>query len=903
MEGHVASLCGLGRRRGSRCSDAETSGSLRSSFCLSPSLLRQQRTDQRRPCARPTTVGSFSSKRAGRRSGGGRIDLRHAATRSCGRSRWLGASRRRASAIDAGADRSNGRDRWTRAQIQRTHDCFSIATELRLFCVAWSSWRASAGLGRWREVQVKRRRKLWVAAFFVLSVAACLSILAPTARHRTGAAPALALPPSPISPATEQVAGPVEEGSISGIVRSDDGNGVKNALVCATTVSSEVFWTPNAACTSTTESSGRYRIAPLASTAYVVSASAEGFQAGSALLGTSIVLGQGQAKSGVDIVLQHGGAKLSGRVLDTTGGPISGATIRVLRQVLPHDTVLATSGAEGRFALWTSPGAVTVLAEAHAYSPVRIAHVAPSSDLVLTLTPGSTLRGTVIADATGDAVPGVEVRALRRSSFNNPIQPSGTSDAEGIFEIHGLQPAQYTLVGEGTGWRGELTKPLVVGLAAHVDGVTLPVSAAAVVTGTVIQNAGEPCARGSVTLGPGAGPPPSQRSASVPTLLGILGSRGAVRFNAVPPGVYAVNVECTDFLLADGPTTVDVGGASIDGLIWKVHPGVRLIVHAVDESDQPAANAHLRLSNEAANNGNLADRPYRTAFVVDADGSYEVTGLVPGVYTLEPDRGYLGEAVEVDARNSTKVDRTIRLAGRGSILVTVQTPDGLGIDKVHVSGIALGKEAGSLADVSAGGQPASPARTSSELGSGPAPATSLGNGRFQIGPLPSGSYRVRVSDGINPIAEPTDWPQGIVRVSAGVARATVVLHRGGSIRGRVVDSGGQPLPDIWVGANCSGNARPSIASAPSHLVPSGRVLSDAEGIFRIEGLADDALCVVRAEDPGAGGVGITKNVRSGDETVVAIAPFEAISGTAAMSEGEPLRRFTRSTSDLEIRSK
>jgi hypothetical protein len=144
----------------------------------------------------------------------------------------------------------------------------------------------------------------------------------------------------------------VDEASISGFVRSREGQAIENSRVCAAPVSSEVFWTPNVTCAAT-DSKGGYRIGPLVSTAYVVSASAEGFQPASALLGGNILLGQGEAKTGVDIVLQAGGAKLSGLVLDATGGPISGAVIRVLRQALPHDTVVARSGPDGRFAMWS----------------------------------------------------------------------------------------------------------------------------------------------------------------------------------------------------------------------------------------------------------------------------------------------------------------------------------------------------------------------------------------------------------------------------------------------------------------------------------------------------------------------------------------------------------------------
>ena len=703
---------------------------------------------------------------------------------------------------------------------------------------------------------------------------------------------------------------PVEtrEMSIAGFVRSRTGNALAGARVCATTVSSEVFWTPIVTC-AVTDSKGSYRIAPLASTAYDVTAAADGFQPASALLGNAISLGQGEAKTGVDIVLDPGGAKLSGWVFDATGGPISGAMIRVLRQAVPHDTVVATSGPDGHFAVSVAPGPVTVLVDALEYASVRVAHVAPSSDLVLRLTPGSAIYGRVVASTTGAAVAGVVVRAVQSHGWNSPTQPSGTSDAEGAFEIRGLEPNTYILIGEGAGWRGELHPALPIGLAQRVEGVTLTVSVAAIVTGKVIRHDNQaPCSRGTVTLGPSEAPPAhasaplSSPTPMVPTILTSLQADGTVRFEAVPAGKYHVNVQCTDFLLSDGPTTLDVGSADLNGVIWQVEPGVRLSVQAVDELDQPAANAHLWLSSDPANK-DAARTPRHIPFVTDGAGKHELTGLPAGLYTVEPGSGYEGPPVTIDARSSEKVDATIHLRGRGSILVTVQTPDGTGVDQVQVSAVAL-NESPPAADLNAKTTAASAARTSSaHVSQRGTPGTALGNGRFQIGPLAAGSYRVQASDGVNPPAEPTDWTRGAVRVRAGVAHATVILRRGGSIRGRVVDSTGQGLPDLWVSADCSSRSTdkqpsPLRSRAPLRPGSSGRVVSDPEGRFRIDGLESDASCVVRAEQPG-GSIAVTSKVRPGDEAVVTLPTLGSLSGTARLPNGSPVPSFTLSVRDPE----
>ena len=773
----------------------------------------------------------------------------------------------------------------------------------------WTSEMATSSReGSVREGQTRPRGTLRVPAVLAVVVLASLWLFVLKPKGPGSTPHAITPWPARMPMGVEKDQAAIDKGSISGFVRSQEGQAIENSQVCATTVSSEVFWTPNVSC-ATTDSGGGYRIQPLASTAYVVSAAAGGYQPVSALLGATILLDRGEAKTGVDIALPAGGAKLSGWVRDATGAPISGAKIRVLRQALPHDTVVATSGPDGRFATWCVPGPVTVLADARDHVRARVAHVAPSSDLVLTLVPGATISGRVVADATGAPVASVVVRAVQSRSWNNPTQPSGTSDSEGRFEIQGLEPNAYTLIGEGRGWYGALRTAGPRGLAQHMSGVTLTVSAAAVVTGRVIRHGGKkPCSQGIVILGPNkfapAGPAPgNSRTREVPTVLGELQADGTIRFNAVPVGHYRVDVQCTDFVLRDGPTTLEVGRSDLDGLVWQVDPGVRMTVKALNERNQPAANTHLCLSSDGANNGSMHEL-HRSPIVTDAEGKYELKGLSPSVYTVEPDTGYEGQPVTVDARHSEKVDVNIRLKGRGSILVTVQTPDGAGVDQVDVSAVAWDQGARPAADRDARAPVRPPLRIASKpVLRSAALGTALGNGHFQIGPLAAGPYRVRVNDGINPPAEPTDGPHGAVLVHAGVAQATVILRRSGSIRGRVVDSSGQAAPDLWVTANCSlrrtdndpGNLAPRV---PLTRRPS-RVVTDSEGRFRIDGLDSDAHCAVRAEQPG-GSIGVAASVHPGDDIVVTLPPLGSLSGTARRADGSPAANFTLAMRDPDI---
>lgn len=149
---------------------------------------------------------------------------------------------------------------------------------------------------------------------------------------------------------------------ISGTVTASDGRGVRSARVCASSVSAE----PGAdvpVCTDTL-ASGQYVLVALAPGGYWITAEAERYFPGVAESGRVVAIAAGEVKTGLDIALELGGAKVAGRVLDATGGPIAGATVRAMRTAPPHHAIAVVSGPGGLFSLWVLPGAVTLSAEA-----------------------------------------------------------------------------------------------------------------------------------------------------------------------------------------------------------------------------------------------------------------------------------------------------------------------------------------------------------------------------------------------------------------------------------------------------------------------------------------------------------------------------------------------------------
>lgn len=118
-----------------------------------------------------------------------------------------------------------------------------------------------------------------------------------------------------------EVLGPTR---LSGSVKTHEGRPVAGARVCAAHASAE----PLAEAPACTDSGadGAYEIDGVLPGGYAMTAEADGFFPGVAADGRWVVVAAGESKAGLDIVLEAGGAKVAGRVLDATGGVVLGTT-------------------------------------------------------------------------------------------------------------------------------------------------------------------------------------------------------------------------------------------------------------------------------------------------------------------------------------------------------------------------------------------------------------------------------------------------------------------------------------------------------------------------------------------------------------------------------------------------
>jgi hypothetical protein len=700
--------------------------------------------------------------------------------------------------------------------------------------------------------------------------------------------------------------------SISGKVTARDGGPIEGAHVCATDTVSQVEWQPIVNCADTSRA-GTYSIALPGGGAYSVTAEAQGFvpvASGSGEFGPTPLTGSGSGDDesivlvpaggsmSHDLVLERGGVRLAGVVLDATGGVIAGASLRAMRSAPPFTAVRARSGQEGRFAFWVRPGPVTLLADASGYAPVRVYRVAPAGDAVIRMVPASLVSGVVVAAEDGHSLPDAQVRAMPVGARFPPVEPVTRSSADGTFTLKNLEPGAYVFVVEGNGRRGTSGEPLAIGLAERRENVRIAASAVAQVSGRVVVDpAATPCAQGIVTLGPmSAGrsgpfdPPdaaPASRTSLVPSLVAGIESDGVVRFPAAPPGIYRVSVQCAGYLLRDGPLEVEVRASDVRDLVWKVAAGPRLTIRFVGEDGRPVPAARARLSPPAR-----AGKGTTIPILADGNGRYEhAMPLYPGVYTIRPEHGYDAEPLDVEVKDGP-VEAVLHLRGKGSILVTVRSARGEPIDDIRVYAVALSDT----------GAQAPHARSESPAPVGPpeldrrVEAAPLGDGHFRVGPLVPGRFEVHASDGTNApfpagSGPSTHAPHGeVVEVrSGGDVEVTIAVDRGASIQGRVVDTSRQPVPDVWVRARCE-PAYPGGTPSLAPDTPARRFVSGADGRFAIDGLSPAAVCSIEAERP-LGAMGVVAGAHPGEDVVVSLPDPGKLSGSSEGPSGQPVESF------------
>jgi len=441
------------------------------------------------------------------------------------------------------------------------------------------------------------------------------------------------------------------------------------------------------------------------------------------------------------------------------------------------------SDPQGNFRLENvPPGIVTIEARADGYAPSRKSGVEVRADYVadagtLTLSPGRTVRGRVVAAKDEIPVAGATVSLARSQGFgrigNEDQEGLAVTGVDGAFSIGGLESRTYTVAATQPDFspnNGRVEVPS----DTDVDDFVIKLSKGGTLTGAVRDAQKQPVSGATVlvTKIPMAGAPQTVST----------GPDGRYTVEKMAPGDYVVmrqNLGGPVMLMSgikqatvrEGETTVfDIDEASKINLTGRVL-----------KSGQPVPNAMLFFSK----GGGGAAVDMRTGSS-DTAGRYQVGLDEPGTYRVGVSaggtfaRGMSAINVEVPDQPAPVVDITMRAAG---IVGRVTGADGKPVANAMINARATGD-------------------TAPGSGGGRMGGSTTGDGTYAIENLPAGAYEVTVQASGYRSPEPST-----VSIASDSDRPAVdfQLERGRSFRGQVVDPQGNGIAGAYVVAASAGS--------------------------------------------------------------------------------------------------
>lgn len=331
-------------------------------------------------------------------------------------------------------------------------------------------------------------------------------------------------------------------------------------------------------------------------------------------------------------------ARIAGRVRDERGEPVAGATVFASHRQAEQGFGGARrrggatrTDAEGRFTLEALDAGhlrLTVLAEGFlpAVEEVEVAPGGEARELVLTLSVGSVLEGTVRNEGSAP-VAGARVQVAGHGVPGGAAMaepPTATSGEGGAYRLSGVAAGERPVVVEHPDYAPGRRVVQVEAGHNHLD---LELRRGAEVAGRVVTEEGAPVAGVRVTLRSTDG-----GTAPSPT---VSGGAGAFAFRTEAPGTYRLLAEKRGYAPAS-LGEVQVEGAPLRGLELVVSPGATVSGRIFGLASPQLTR--LQISAKAAGYPGHAGR-------MVAGGRYRIDHLAPGEWTVSAHSPSLGRGV------------------------------------------------------------------------------------------------------------------------------------------------------------------------------------------------------------------------------------------------------------------
>ncbi|NUM55395.1 MAG: carboxypeptidase regulatory-like domain-containing protein [Candidatus Hydrogenedentes bacterium] len=551
-----------------------------------------------------------------------------------------------------------------------------------------------------------------------------------------------------------------------------------------------------------------------------------------------ITLAPTQSLDGIEIEIDKGGV-VSGFVRDAaTSKGVRNARIQLYTESRGGGTIRtskdATTEEDGLYTITGLPsGSYTIyVTEAEGYVAddynkrqiISVTAGQSIEDVDFTLESGTSIAGRVV-DEAGEPVPQarVSVAAKRGGRYAN-----AESDVNGLFTVMGVTVASELFVRAEK--KGLVSKP--VGpfdtSSGPVGDVTITVVKEATISGVVVDESGKPIPKAQVIPyrvekeNQGFGSPVERSNEKGEFKLGRL-AEGEYQLQAViGDGSWMRNPNEEIIRVASGEEKTGVR------VVVKEAGGLSIAGRVTDEDGKPVRNANIWASGPGSHSSGRTGE----------DGRYKIAGLKEGnFYVSVQASGYSRGNLNDIPAGSEDVD--IVLKGTGKI-------DGKVVDA------ATGKPVADF-EIVYGANAGASMRNFQHMG--PGARTRSENGEFHIESAEAGQAALLVkAQGYAPKI------QQVMDIVPGETRSGVVieLETGGVVVGRVLDTGGNPVP----GAKVFDTAAPMDEYRRDR---AARTTSGADGAFQLDGLPDGTV-TISAYHPAYAGANVQVEVAPGRTT-------------------------------------